>query len=230
MKRNLASLFILIFIVIFLTGCGTVKVQPNSTGTNPKSTGKNKALPVTPAELEKNITSKGEITELGKLVVIVNNNNSVAVDMEIEVEFYDANNTIVGSDSEDLMAVGANKEIAIDFWSTPDSFDNYKIFVDVEKSDEKDYSDKLSVSHNNTGEQIAVQATNNSEDTIEYITVGVVFYKEGNVIGYDDSIESDIKPGRSANFNIDYPYDKRYKNIPFDDYKVFINEAYSYNW
>ena len=43
--------------------------------------------------------------------------------MKIEVEFYDANGTIVGSDSDDLRAVGAKSEIAVEMWSTPEAFD-----------------------------------------------------------------------------------------------------------
>lgn len=238
MKKNLLTLFILVVLVVGLTGCSDK--QENSSGTN-TSTGTNNSSVnnnnnnnnnqnVSGSELEKNITSSGAVTDLGKLVVFVKNNNKVAVDMEIEVEFYDANGTIVGSDSDDLQAVGANAEIAIDMWSTPSSFDNYKIYVDVEQADEISYFDNVELVHNNNGKEIAVQIKNNSNDTIEYITASVVYYQGDKVVGYDDSIESDIKSGRSANFTLDFPYNKNYKNVKFDNYKVFITEAYSYNW
>lgn len=228
MKKKLLSFVIIGFMVFGLTGCGSNSAQPNSTGTNTSSgsnTNKNSAV-----ELEKNITSSGAITDLGKLIVFVTNSNKVAVDMEIEVEFYDANGVIVGSDSEDLRAVGAGAEIAVDMWSTPSSFDNYKIYVDVEQTNEISYFDKVELVHNNNGEEIAAQVKNNSDDTIEYITVSVVYYQGDKVVGYDDGIEVDVKSGRSANFTLYYPYNSDYRDIKFDTYKVFVNEAFSYNW
>lgn len=236
MRRSLLDitrLFVLaILFVGLLTGCSN-DAEPNSTGTNPNSNGSsssNQSESYTSSELEKNITSSGAITELGKLVVFVKNSNKVSVDMGIEVEFYDANGTIIGSDSEDLLAVGSNGEIAVEMWSTPETFDNYKIYVDVEQTDENSYYNQVEVTHNNNGKEIAVQVKNNSQDVIEYITVSVVYYQGDKVVGIDDSIESDIKNGRSANFNLDFPYNKRYDDVKFDNYKVFVNEAYSYNW
>ncbi len=213
---------------IILTGCSKSST-PNSTGTN-ASTNSDKNENYSSENLGKNITSSGSVTEQGKLVVFAKNNNNIAVDMEIEVEFYDANNTIVGSDSEELLGIGSNGEIAVEMYDTPENFDNYKIYVDVEKTDEISYYDQLEVTHNNNGEEIAVQVKNNSQDVIEYIAVSVVYYQGDKVVGIDDDIESDIKSGRSANFNLDFPYDKKYDDIKFDNYKVFVNGAYSFNW
>ena len=234
MRKKLLSLIALVFVFTAVTGCGS---NSNSTGSN-TSTGTNtnnnssnsKTQQKSSKDLEKNIKSSGAVTDLGKLVVFVTNGNDVAVDMEIEVEFYDANGTIVGSDSEDLQAVGAKADVAVDMWSTPDSFDNYKIYVDVKQTTNYSYFDKLKLTHNNNGNEIVAQVKNNSDDVIEYITVSVVYYQGNKVVGYDDDIESDIKAGRSANFTLNFPYDKRYDDVNFDNYKVFITEAYSYNW
>lgn len=237
MKKKLLSLIILAFVFVAVTGCGNNSVKPDSTGSNTSSgtnTNNNdsnsKTSQKSEADLKKNIKSSGAVTDLGKLVVFVTNGNDVAVDMEIEVEFYDANGTIIGSDSEDLQAVGAKADIAIDMWSTPKSFDNYKIYVDVKHTTNYSYFDKLKLTHNNNGKEIAVQVKNNSNDTIEYITVSVVYYQGDKVVGYDDGAQLDIKAGRSGNFTLDFPYNKRYKDVYFDNYKVFITEAYSYNW
>lgn len=232
MKKICISLVLLLSILLITTGCD--KNEANSSGTN-TSTGTNtnnssSGESYTPSELSKNITSSGAMTALDKLVVFAKNNNKVPVDMEIEVEFYDKNGTIVGSDSDSLIGVGANSEIATEMWSTPDSFDNYKIYVDVEQTDEKSYLDKVELTHNNTNKEIAVQVKNNSGDTIESVSVSVVYYKDDKVVGIEDGYESDIKPGRSANFNIDYPYNKNYDKIRFDTYKVFVTEAYSFDW
>ncbi len=181
-------------------------------------------------DIEKNISISGELTEKANLVVFAKNNNTTSVDMEIEVEFYDANGKILGSSSDDLIAVGSGREVAIEMWNTPTNFDTYKIYVDAEKTYETDYFNQIEMVHNNNGTNIVVQVKNNSEDTIEFMTVSVVYYNEGKVVGITDGIVSDIKPGRSGNFNLDYPYNSEYENVKFDDYKVFVTEAYSYNW
>lgn len=233
MRKKLIYLFILGALVIGLTGCGGKDSKATSTGTNTSSgtnTNNSKTQQKTSSDLEKKIKSNGAVTDSGKLVVFATNGNDVAVDMKIEVEFYDANGTIVGSDSDDLRAVGAKSEIAVEMWSTPEAFDNYKIYVDVEQTKEISYFDKLELVHNNNGNEIAVQAKNNSDDTIEFISVSVVYYQGDKVVGYDDGIQSDIKPGRSANFTLNFPYNREYDNVNFDNYKVFITEAYKYNW
>lgn len=228
MKKNLLRLFACAFLIITLTGCSDKEesnsAKPNSTGNN------NKTNEVSNSDLEKNITTSAEVSKRDRLIVFVKNDNKVAVDMNVEVEFYDKDNNIVGSDTKTLTAVGKNAEVAIEMWDTPESFDNYKIYVDVENTREKCYFDDLEVKHNDTGEQVAVQIKNNSEDTIEYVSATIVYYQNNKVVGYDDDMESDVKAGRSANFNFDYPYDNNYDDVKYDSYKVFIAEAYSYNW
>lgn len=224
------KLFIFTFIfTVILTGCGK-SASPNSSGTNTSSGNSGSETNSQSGDLEKNITSSGATTAKGTLVVFAKNNNKIALNMEIEVEFYDKDNKIVGSDSKSIESVGANAEIAVEMYNTPNSFDNYKIFVDIEETKNTTYFDKVELTHNNNGKEIVVQVKNNSKETIEYMSVAVVFYQGDKVVGFDDGSESDTKSGRAANFNLYYPYNKRYDNVKFDNYKVFINEAYTYNW
>ena len=81
---------------------------------------------------------------------------------------------------------------------------------------------------NNNGENIIVQVKNNSGTVIDSMEVAVIYYKDGKAIGYDYDLESSVKADRSANFELDYPTDKNYREIPFDTYKVFLNSAESY--
>ena len=92
-------------------------------------------------------------------------------------------------------------EVAVEIYDTPDNFDSYKIYTDAEKvTYVKSYIDQIEISHNKTDEVVA-QVKNNSSDTISYIEAAIVYYQGDNVVGFDDGIESDIKPGRSGNFN-----------------------------
>ncbi len=236
MKKKISILVFAIILLIGMTGC-TKNAKPSSTGTNDgaSSTGKNtnneknkNEKSYSPSELEKNVTSSGSVDESGRLVVIVKNNNKVDVDLNVEAEFYDANGGIAGSDSDDLYAVGAGSEAALSMISTPENFDNYKIYIDAEETEHKSYLKNVEISSNDNGEDIVAQVKNNSNDTIESIDVSVVFYKGDKIIGYSDGTEIDTKSGRSANFTLSYPYDKEYNDIKFDNYKVYLNGAYSY--
>ena len=211
------------------SGTNTASGSNTSSGSNSSSSSSSENN-YSPSELEKNVVTSGAVTKRGKLVAFVTNNNEVAVDMEIEVEFYDSNNVIVGSDEAHMYAVGAGAEIATELWDTPDSWDNYKIYVDLEQADYQSYLDKISINHSQTKDNIAVQVTNNSEDTIDYMSVSVVYYQGEEVVGFNNNSASEVKPGRSGNFNLSFPYDKNYKTLRFDSYKVFVNSAYSYNW
>ena len=233
MKRNLRLFIVLFMMLLILTGCakegGTNFTGSNTAaGTNNSSNNSNNVP--TSAELSKNIITTGAVAKNGRLIVLVTNKNKVSVDMEIEVEFYDANGIIVGSGENELEGVGAKSEIAVEIYDTPENWDNYKVYVDVESSSVVSYFDKLTITHSNSNKNIAVQVTNNSEDTIEYIRVAVLYYQGDQVVGISDGSEYDIKPGRSANYNIDYAYDKNYDDVRFDSYKVLIIEAYTYNW
>lgn len=221
----------LLTILVFMLAVGCTKdAGPSSTGKNTSSSGNvgNQKQGYSSDQLEKNIVSSGAVSELGKLIVFLQNNNKAAVDIELEAEFYDAKGTIVGSDSGTLTAVGEKGEAALEMWSTPENFDSYKIYVDAKESDSISYTNQLEINHSNSGDRIAVQVKNNSKDTIEYIGVVVVYYQGDKAVGIDSGLEDDVKSGRSANFNLDFPYNRRYDNVSFDSYKVFVNEAYSY--
>ena len=198
---------------------------PSSTVEIPSSTDNNLT-----SDAENNISVDAALAENGKLIVFVKNNNTVPVDIDIEVEYYDADGKFLGSSSDYLMAVGTGIEGAMEMCETPAVFDNYKIYTDVEISDEIEYFDQVEMTHNNNGQNVVVQVKNNSEDTIDYITVAVVYYNQGEVVGIEDGIASEVKPGRSGNFTLDFPCDSNYDDVEFDDYKVLVTEAYSYNW
>lgn len=224
MKKSIIVI-ICLCLLFGITGCSSTS---NTNTSNEKNISNN--ISNFKDSLSKNINSNGAVTKKGKLIVFVENKNDVNVDMKIEVEFYDENNNIIGNDSEEINAVGSNSKIAIDMYSTPDKFDNYKIFIDAKETTDISYFDKIEIKHNSSGNAIAVQAINNSNEDIEYIGTSIVFYKDNNVIGYDDGIKDNIAPTRSANFTFNYPTDKKYQKVEFDNYEIFLTYAISYNY
>lgn len=173
---------------------------------------------------------KSEVFQManGELVAIIKNDNKQVVDIDITVEFYDENNQFIKEAEEFAFGVGAGKEVAVSFYDTPENFATYKLYADANKGYAITFYDKIELTHSNNGENIIVQVKNNSGTVIDSMEVAVVYYKDGKAIGYDYDLESSVKADRTANFELDYPTDKNYREIPFDTYKVFLNSAESY--
>ena len=124
----------------------------------------------------------------------------------------------------------AGNEIAVELYETPVNFASYKIYIDAEESTAINYFDKIEITHNNNGENILVQLENKSKETIEVLSVSVVYYNNGKTVGIKEGFEVDVKPGRKGNFTLDFPQDLEYEDVEFDDYKVYVKEVYSYNF
>lgn len=173
---------------------------------------------------------KSEIFQIanGELIAIIKNDNKQIVDLDISVEFYDANNQFITEKEKFTFGVGEGREVAVNFHDVPENFATYKLYADASKTHTVTFFDKVELTHSNNGRNIIAQVKNNSGTVIDSMKVAVVYYKEGKPIGYDYDLESSVKADRTANFELDYPTDKNYREIPFDTYKVFLNSAESY--
>lgn len=225
MKKRIFNLFIILIGIVLLTGC--VFKSPNMSNTKNTSTTDKPAQKSEPSgKLEKNITSSAATTARGSLIVFVTNNNNKDVDLKIEVEFYDENEKIVGSSEDYIFGVGAKAQIVSEMYDTPEKYSTYKIYTDADESIYKTYFDEIEVTDNKT-DKVVAQVKNNSKDTIEYMEIAVVFYQGETVVGYDSEYVTNVKPGRSGNANFYEPYDNDYNDVEYDNYKIFVNEAYS---
>ena len=231
--------FIMILLLVFgFTGCSII---PNKTNVKknqvvtPVREKKNKDEEKEVEEKEekewsKNITHEEEQIENGKLVLFAENKNDIAVNLFVTVEFYEKDELKV-TDKESLYGVGAKNKIAVSIYDTPDTYDSYK--VSIEAKDEKSYkcyTDKLEVIDSEEDDKVVIQATNKSEAIIDYVSISVVYYKDGKAVGLSTGFDSTIKPDKTANFNIYPAYTKDYEYVEYDTYKVFINQVYSYTF
>ena len=222
--KKLLSIVLILGIVVTLTGCSLIPSKSGRTNVGGGTV-------VTPqVNLSDKITSNGALTKRNRLVVFAKNNNNIVIDLTIEVEFYDANNALVSSGKEYLYGVGSGAEVAVEIYDTPSSFNSYKIYADAEETSyTKTFFDSIELSHNRA-DKVVAQVKNNSTSTIDTISAAVVYYQGTTVVGYDEETAFDVKPGRSGNLNFFEPYDNNYDDVEYDNYKVFINEAYSYSY
>lgn len=165
-----------------------------------------------------------------RLLLTLKNKNKTTIDVVTEVEFYDEDDKFLGSDKAYLYGFGYNQEAVIRIYNTPTGYAYYKVYFDVDESYYISYVKDMTLTSNNNkaDNKIVVQAKNNSDVEIKTVEVVVIFYKNNEVVGYETDYETSISPGRSANLSYYYPYDSSYDTIDFDDYKLYINEAYIY--
>lgn len=221
MSKKLLSIVLCGFLMIGISGCGNSDTDNSnqSRGTNENSFDAKK--------VEKNISVSEEGIAADKtLVAIIKNGNKESVDLEVEAVFYDEEGNSVGSDTSYLSIYG-NQEMACNFYNTPTNYSDYEINIKANESVYDNYSNKVEVKDNNTGEQLAVQVVNNAGQDINNVDVAVVFYKDGKIVGFGNDLASDLREGETSTSNIYYPYDENYDDVTFDEYKVFVS-AYNY--
>lgn len=178
---------------------------------------------------ENNVDYKTYFTESDEMIIIATNNNEKDVEIDVEVEFYDKNQKLVGAKKNDIDASSKGKKFALKFSDIPKSYDSYKVYIDIDETDDSSCLNDLKAESSKTDEKVVVQVKNTTGKEIEHITTAIVFYKDGKIVGYDESSNYEIKPDRSANFEFDYPYDEESETIKIDNYEVFINEANTSN-
>lgn len=227
MKKTF-TLLLTIISVILLTGCTINFDLPGKKDTPIEVPPVEEKKEIDPSE---NVATSASLADNGLLIVFAENKNDFSIEMEIKVEFYDEDGKLLKTGEQKLYGVAANAKTAGEIYDTPDKYDTYKIFVDAEKQDTyTTFNKELEVIDNNTGDEIAVKVQNNGDTTIDWISISVVYYKEDKAVGISTGMETDIKSGKSANFNVHYAYTKDYDYVDFDTYKVFVNEAYSYGY
>ena len=218
---------ILILIVIILLGIIVLR-QDNVSKTSTEGIIKNTLIPKSKEELISNIEVEDEILKDGTLITIIKNNNNCDVkNLVIEPIFYDTEDNVVGTAKSNFRVIKAGSEVAVNDYSVPNKFEKHKINLNISEGREyESYTDKISVTSNNTGEKVMVTAINESEVDLARLNIAVVYYKEGKPVGLFEETQYQIKKGETKYFNIMYAYDKNYDNVEFDEYKIFINSAY----
>ena len=210
----------------FNESSSTTNNTKENSNTEKKNTNNNQAKTGTSENVEYSLVK----AEDGNYILFGKNKNDGTNEIVFTVEFYNEKDEFIGKGTADLTAVSKNTEFAIDLYDSPKSYDYYKVFVDLEKTDNKSYTDKLTATATINDDKVVGQVKNTTDEIIDYMSISVVYYKDNKVVGYDDTLVGETKPGRSANFDFYKPYDENYDDLEFDTYKIYINDAYSYNW
>ena len=227
-KKRFDLLFIIFILLFTVTGCGN---KPDLSDDNKVDISNQSSLPI---KLEDNIITTGAFTKRNDFVVFLKNNNSVPIDLKIEVEFYDANNQLVDTEDEFLKGVGANREIAQMFghYDVRKTAVDYKINVTAKKSNVLTMFDKLNNYYTFTTNGVEVKLDNFSDTVISVVSLTVVYYKDKEVVGIVKEKVNNVKSGKYTILEMPNPedsnfYTQSYSSGFFNQFKLFINEAYN---
>lgn len=187
-------------------------------------------------ELMENITYTDY--DLGNgVLVIVDNDNSCDVDLDIRVTYYNESGDMISLSTDYLWGCAAGGRGAAQV-SPPYNkkyedipYDSYEIDIYADGTDSSYYS-------RNYGPELEIQSNISSTDTVlatiknptgqtlDSVDLVCVYYSHGEPVGTSMQYLSDF--GKKETVEFYPPYDSNYNDIPFDDYEIIVNTAQCY--
>lgn len=203
-----------------------------------KLTTGNSTTPSVPPSSEK-VSHTEYLTESGKMVIIFQNDGSTPIpDFDAEITFLDADGKMmaVKSDGHDAVLPGAQVVSIIDLPRDSNfsivAYDSYEISIKVNSQAKlyENLKESLKIEDNKGVNGAIAKVTNNSAKTIDELEMVAVYYKGDKVVGASEVEERDIASGESVTLEFSVPYDKNYRSISFDSYKIFVNQAHNFGF
>lgn len=188
------------------------------------------------AEKAKTAIVKTEYNLGTEVVAILENTYRYPVSVEATVVYYDINGNMLGTSYDDNYYFESGVKCALRFHGPYDidfnnvSYHSYKVTYKIEpvsdymKSNYNDIKAKSNFGANN----VMAEISNNGMLYPEFTNISIIFYKDGNIIGYDSQYAEVEQAGSTDYLEFWYPYDIDYDYIIPDSYELFINYSYSY--
>lgn len=182
---------------------------------------------------------KSELTDTGKgVIAILKNTNKYPVSLDATLVYMDANGKAIGKTSSHNNYFESGKECALNFSAPYDGdynavgYDSYKISYKVStlSSYIKSALTDIEVESNIGVDNVIATVVNKGKKSPSSTIVSIVFYKGGEVIGYDYTYADMESPGTEDYLEFSFPRDENYDSIDIDDYKIFVNSSYYYKY
>lgn len=182
---------------------------------------------------------KSELIDTGKgVIAILKNSNKYPVSLDATMVYMDASGKAIGKSTSYNYYFESGKECALSFSAPYDKnydtveYDTYKISYKISSlsSSIKSALTDIKVEHNIGVDNVMVNVVNKGKKSPSSTIVSIVYYKDGEVIGYDYTYADVKSPGVEDYLEFNFPYDENYDTIDIDDYKIFVNSSYYYNW
>lgn len=190
------------------------------------------------SKASKNI--KSDFIDTGKgVIAILTNNNKYPISLDATLVYMDASGTVIGKAESYNYYFESGKECALKFNGPYDSnykdveYSSYKVSFKpsaISSDSLKSALSSIAVEANIGVDNVMVNVKNTGSKSPSSTVISIVYYKDGNVIGYDYQYADVETPGAEDYLEFSFPYDENYDTIYIDDYKVFVNSSYYYTW
>lgn len=152
--------------------------------------------------------------------------------------YMDENGKAIGKSSAYNSYFESGKECALKFSAPYDSdykavvYDSYKISYKVSTlgSYVKSALTDIEVESNIGVDNVMATVINRGKNSPSSTIVSIVFYKGGEVVGYDYHYADMESPGAEDYLKFSFPRDDSYDSIEIDDYKIYVNSSYYYSF
>ena len=172
------------------------------------------------------------ITENGDMIVVFKNNGNDSIsEFEAEITFFDENKKMISVDIDGHDAVLPGAEV-VSIMDAPEKYDSYEISVKIDDKSRlyDNLTESLAVEDNATENGVVARFTNNSDKELEELEVVTVYYKDGKIIDADEEEKTHIASGDFVTIQFFPPIVDGRGAVPYDEYKIYINQAHNFDY
>lgn len=162
----------------------------------------------------------------GSLLLLVENKSSRIAGVDVEIEFYDSSNQILGTDVIYVnVAPNSERYALVSKYSVKEGYATVKFnlstidyteIMDLKKVKESD------VTKNELEDEIVLQYKNNTEYEMDFEVV-TLFYSNNEIVYADYDSDSFVEAGQNANLEVDLYY---LEGITYDRYEIHAYAEY----
>lgn len=206
-----------------------VTVKKPSTNSNGGFSGNTNANTNANTSGKKNVvTYHAESTPYGA-VAILENHYDYTVDLTVEFVYY-LNGSMIGTSKGYNYAFAPHSKCALQGWNHDKTWDSFKINLKIEKASNTITNNSGIRYSSNFGDNNVMVEVKNVGRKNYSTQIGVVFYQNGRIVGYNYNYAHVENPGSTAYLQFNFPYDRDYNDIIPDRYEVYVNNSYTYSW
>lgn len=206
-----------------------VTVKKPSTNSNGGFSGNTNANTNANTSGKKNVvTYHAESTPYGA-VAILENHYDYTVDLTVEFVYY-LNGSMIGTSKGYNYAFAPHSKCALQGWNHDKTWDSFKINLKIEKASNTITNNSGIHYSSNFGDNNVMVEVKNVGRKNYSTQIGVVFYQNGRIVGYNYNYAHVENPGSTAYLQFNFPYDRDYNDIIPDRYEVYVNNSYTYSW
>lgn len=174
------------------------------------------------------VTYHAESTPYGA-VAILENHYDYTVDLTVEFVYY-LNGSMIGTSKGYNYAFAPHSKCALQGWNHDKTWDSFKINLKIEKASNTITNNSGIRYSSNFGDNNVMVEVKNVGRKNYSTQIGVVFYQNGRIVGYNYNYAHVENPGSTAYLQFNFPYDRNYEDIIPDRYEVYVNNSYTYSW